>query len=45
MSALLVDLHANRLHSQTLVVLRTEFVHTPRINDNDGRDRDDRACA
>ena len=32
MSALLADLHANRLLDQTLVVLGTEFSPTVRIN-------------
>ena len=39
LTALLADLHAKRLLDQTLVVLRTEFGRTPRINDNDVRNQ------
>ena len=38
MIALLTNLQTKGLPSQTLVVLRTEFGRTPRINDNDGWD-------
>ena len=41
MSALLADLQSKGLPAQTQVVLATEFGHTPRINDNDGRDHHD----
>ena len=39
MIAPLADLQAKVLLDQTLVVLVTEFVCTPRANDNDGRDQ------
>ena len=45
MNALLADLLAKGLLNQTLLVLGTEFGRTLRINDNDGRDRDDEAVA
>ena len=38
MSTLLADLESRGLLDRTLVVLRTEFGRTPRINDDDGRD-------
>ena len=41
MSAVLADLQTKGLPAQTQVVLATEFGHTPRINDNDGRDHHD----
>ena len=37
MVALVADLQTKGLLGQTLVVLDTEFVRTPRINGNDGR--------
>ncbi len=43
MSALSPDLQAKGLLDQRLAILGTEFVRTPRINDNDGRDHDDGA--
>ena len=39
MIALLEDRQAKGLLDQTLVVLESEFGRTPRINDNDGRDK------
>ena len=43
MIALLADLQSKGLLDQMLVVLGSEFVRTPRINDNDGRDHHDNA--
>ena len=43
MSALLADLQVKGLIDQTLVVLGTEFGHTPRINANDWRDHHSKA--
>ena len=42
-TAPLTDLQAKGLLDQTLVVLATEFGRTPQINDNDGRDRHNKA--
>ncbi len=39
MSALLADLHANRLLDETLVVVGTEFGCKTRMNDTDGREQ------
>ena len=43
MIAPLADLQPKGLLDQTLVVLGTEFGRTPRINDNDGREHEDKA--
>ncbi len=43
MSALYADLQAKGL-KQTLVILATEFGHTPGISDNDGREHDVFTC-
>ena len=43
MIALLADRHGKGLLDQTPMVLASEFGHTPRINDNSGRDHRDKA--